>query len=80
MSVKQQLCHWHRSTGTAVKEDFCADIYGPSESIIGEYLRASGEKKNVQVLTKFCCFGKDMQSADSAKFVRRVRIQFSAMF
>ncbi|CAL8466033.1 g5569 [Coccomyxa elongata] len=72
-----------RTSGKAAVEDFkpfvqagittfdTADIYGPSESVIGEYLRESGEKKNVQVLTKFCCFGRDMQSADSANFVKR---------
>lgn len=64
-----------QSIGTDVKQHFCADIYGPSESIIGEYLRESGERKDVQVLTKFCCFGSDMQSADSTKFVRRVGTQ-----
>lgn len=50
----------------------CADIYGPSESIIGQYLQGSGDRDKVQVLTKFCCFGRAMQSASSASFVRQV--------
>lgn len=49
------------------------DIYGPSEGLIGRYLQSSPSAANVQVLTKFCCFGRDMQFADGKKFVNRVR-------
>ena len=50
----------------------CADIYGPSEGLIGRYLQSSPSAADVQVLTKFCCFGRDMQFADGKKFVNRV--------
>jgi hypothetical protein len=63
-------------TTLALSKHLCTDIYGPSESIIGEYLRESGNRANVQVLTKFCCFGRDMQTADSASFVKRVCTSF----
>ena len=52
----------------------CADIYGPSESLIGDYLEERGDAQPpVQVLTKFCCFGGDMRSV-SADSVREVLI------
>ena len=56
-------------------EGLCAlaDIYGPSEGIIGKYLQSSpGARDRVQVLTKFCCFGQSMDFADNPKYVRRV--------
>ena len=59
----------------AKRERLCAlaDIYGPSEGIIGEYLRSyPGARDGVQILTKFCCFGQSMDFADNAKYVRRV--------
>ncbi|KAL4854303.1 putative aldo-keto reductase 1 [Chlorella vulgaris] len=41
-----------------------ADIYGPSEALIGRYLSSHpAEKPHCQVLTKFCCFGDVMDSA-----------------
>ena len=50
----------------------CADIYGPSETLIGDYLEERGDAPPpVQVLTKFCCFGGDMRSV-SADSVREV--------
>ena len=50
-----------------------ADIYGPSEGIIGKYLQSSpGARSKVQVLTKFCCFGQSMDFADNPKYVKRV--------
>jgi len=40
-----------------------ADIYGPSETLIGDFLeRRDAAEPPVQVLTKFCCFGDDMRS------------------
>ncbi|KAK9821998.1 hypothetical protein WJX81_006467 [Elliptochloris bilobata] len=72
-----------RTAGKAAVEDFqpfveagittfdTADIYGPSESLIGDYLERKGRgEPAVQVLTKFCCFGGDMRSV-SAKSVRQ---------
>ena len=53
---------------------FHADIYGPSEGLIGRFLQSSPSAADVQVLTKFCCFGRDMQFADGKKFVNRVRV------
>ena len=51
-----------------------ADIYGPSEGIIGKYLQSTpGARSSVQVLTKFCCFGQSMDFADNPKYVKRVR-------
>ncbi len=50
-----------------------ADIYGPSETLIGDFLeRRDAAEPPVQVLTKFCCFGDDMRSV-SADSVREVR-------
>lgn len=40
-----------------------ADIYGPSEKLIGEYIRSRPEgKEGLQVLTKFCKFGNEQVS------------------
>jgi hypothetical protein len=36
-------------------------------------LEQSADRDKVQVLTKFCCFGRDMAVADNLKTVRRVR-------
>lgn len=49
-----------------------ADIYGPSESLIGRYLQSAPHAADIQVLTKFCCFGRDMEIADAKKLVARV--------
>lgn len=50
-----------------------ADIYGPSEGVIGKYLQSTPEvRSKVQVLTKFCCFGQSMDFADNPKYVKRV--------
>lgn len=47
-----------------------ADIYGPSETLIGKYLTAHPEARATsQVLTKFCCFGDSMRQAGKAAFV-----------
>ena len=52
-----------------------ADIYGPSESLIGDYLEERGSAQPpVQVMTKFCCFGGDMQRVN-ADTVREVHWQ-----
>lgn len=62
-----------RTTGTAAVADFdafvragittfdTADIYGPSESLIGDYIRQRPQGRNgLQLLTKCCKFGGDM--------------------
>eukprot|EP00191_Tetraselmis_sp_GSL018_P004856 CAMPEP_0177606280 /NCGR_PEP_ID=MMETSP0419_2-20121207/17213_1 /TAXON_ID=582737 /ORGANISM="Tetraselmis sp., Strain GSL018" /LENGTH=402 /DNA_ID=CAMNT_0019100611 /DNA_START=23 /DNA_END=1228 /DNA_ORIENTATION=+ len=51
-----------------------ADIYGPSEALIGKYLRSkdAGSPPS-QVLTKFCCFGGDMFKIDRAFVEKRIR-------
>lgn len=54
-----------------------ADIYGPSEKLIGEYLRRRPEgKEGLQVLTKFCRFGNDQVTVNQ-KAVTSVRSQIS---
>ena len=72
-----------RTAGKAAVADFAAfenagitafdtaDIYGPSQELIGEYIkqRRNGSE-GLQVLTKFCCFGPEMQNMTS-KFVER---------
>jgi aryl-alcohol dehydrogenase-like predicted oxidoreductase len=37
-----------------------ADIYGPSEALIGAYVRRRGGSEGLQLLTKSCKFGNDM--------------------
>jgi diketogulonate reductase-like aldo/keto reductase len=74
-----------RTSGQAAVEDFAAyvaagvtsfdtaDIYGPSESLIGHYLKHHpAEKPHVQVLTKFCCFGDMMRQAKELRYVEQV--------
>lgn len=52
-----------------------ADIYGPSEKLIGQYLEAHpAERPQVQVLTKFCCFGDNMRKAADFDFVEQARL------
>ncbi|GAQ82385.1 oxidoreductase [Klebsormidium nitens] len=63
-----------RTTGKAAVEDFqpfvnagittfdTADIYGPSESLIGDYLRKTKDRPPVQVFTKCCFFGSSQQN------------------
>lgn len=47
-----------------------ADIYGPSEKIIGSYRDTYPEEsRTCQVLTKFCCFGDSMLQAAKKEFV-----------
>jgi aryl-alcohol dehydrogenase-like predicted oxidoreductase len=56
-----------------------ADIYGPSESLIGEFSKTYPSlASSTQVLTKLCCFGGMMNDArrDTRSFVRS-RIQKS---
>lgn len=73
-----------RTSGQAAVDDFqlfvgagittfdTADIYGASESLIGRYLASHpAEKPNVEVLTKFCCFGDAMNQAKEARFVEQ---------
>ncbi|PSC75888.1 aldo keto reductase isoform B [Micractinium conductrix] len=73
-----------RTSGQAAVDDFqpfvdagittfdTADIYGPSESLIGRYLAShQAEKANVQVLTKFCCFGDSMRQAKDPRHVEQ---------
>jgi aryl-alcohol dehydrogenase-like predicted oxidoreductase len=73
-----------RTSGNAAVEDFqafvdagittfdTADIYGPSEKLIGAYLASHPDARSkTQVFTKFCCFGDSMRQARDAKFVER---------
>ena len=50
-----------------------ADIYGPSERIIGTYLSSltPEARSKCQVLTKFCCFGDSMRQANKLDFVAK---------
>lgn len=81
-----------RTGGEAAIEDFrtfvsngittfdTADIYGPSEGLIGEFRkRYPSLASSTQVLTKLCCFGGMMRDAgrDTKTFVRS-RIQKSS--
>ena len=72
-----------RTAGKAAVADFTAfekagittfdtaDIYGPSQELIGEFIKQRGNgSEGLQVLTKFCCFGPEMQNMTS-KFVER---------
>lgn len=74
-----------RTTGGAAVDDFqqfvdagittldTADIYGPSEKLIGQFLAGHPDaRKKTQVLTKFCCFGDSMRQARRAEFVKQV--------
>lgn len=74
----------NRTSGNAAVEDFqafvdagittfdTADIYGPSEKLIGQYLEAHpAERPQVHVLTKFCCFGDNMRKAADFDFVEQ---------
>jgi aryl-alcohol dehydrogenase-like predicted oxidoreductase len=62
-----------RTAGAAALQDFdafvqagittfdTADIYGPSEGIIGDYIRSRPQgAEGLQILTKCCKFGNDM--------------------
>jgi aryl-alcohol dehydrogenase-like predicted oxidoreductase len=74
-----------RTSGKAAVSDFqafvdagittydTADIYGPSERIIGEYLSSltPEARSKCQVLTKFCCFGDSMRQANKLDFVSK---------
>jgi aryl-alcohol dehydrogenase-like predicted oxidoreductase len=74
-----------RTSGKAAVQDFqkfvdagittfdTADIYGPSERIIGEYLSSLSPdaRSKCQVLTKFCCFGDSMRQANKLDFVSK---------
>ncbi|GAB4818560.1 hypothetical protein N2152v2_005606 [Parachlorella kessleri] len=67
----------NRTSGSAALQDFqpfvkagittfdTADIYGPSEELIGKYLASVWDRKDIhtQVLTKLCCFGDTMRRA-----------------
>ena len=48
-----------------------ADIYGPSESLIGDFIRRRGGADGLQILTKSCKFGSDMVNV-SKKSVAQV--------
>jgi len=74
-----------RTSGKAAVQDFqqfvqagittfdTADIYGPSERIIGEYLSSLSPeaRSKCQILTKFCCFGDSMRQANKLDFVSK---------
>lgn len=50
-----------------------ADIYGPSEELIGKYLDGRGGSEGVQVFTKFCCFGADMDLVTQKMVDKRIK-------
>lgn len=73
-----------RTSGAAAVDDFqafvdagittfdTADIYGPSEKLIGAYLAAHpAGAATAHVFTKFCCFGDAMRQARDPRFVER---------
>ncbi len=74
-----------RTSGKAAIEDFqkfvaagvttfdTADIYGPSERIIGEYVSSlsTEARAKIQVFTKFCCFGDSLRNANKLDFVSK---------
>ncbi|KAL4429190.1 hypothetical protein ABPG77_010169 [Micractinium sp. CCAP 211/92] len=73
-----------RTSGQAAIDDFSAfvaagittfdtaDIYGPSESLIGLYLNPPHKEGEPEpVLTKFCCFGDSMNQAKELRFVEQ---------
>ena len=72
-----------RTSGNSAVQDFqafvdngittfdTADIYGPSEQLIGRYLASSPEARSSHVLTKFCCFGDSMRQAKDLSFVEK---------
>ena len=39
-----------------------ADIYGPSEKLIGDFVRQRGGADGLQILTKSCKFGQDLRN------------------
>lgn len=51
-----------------------ADIYGPSEGLIGEFVRKRGGADGLQLLTKSCKFGRDMLEV-SQRSTSQVRSQ-----
>jgi len=50
-----------------------ADIYGPSEELIGKYLDSRGGSEGLQVFTKFCCFGADMNAITDKMVEKRIK-------
>ena len=50
-----------------------ADIYGPSEELIGKYLDSRGGSEGVQVFTKSCCFGSDMSNISEKQVEKRIK-------
>mmetsp|Transcript_13859 Transcript_13859/g.34859 ORF Transcript_13859/g.34859 Transcript_13859/m.34859 type:complete len:408 (+) Transcript_13859:190-1413(+) len=75
-----------RTQGKSAVEDFdafvsagvttfdTADIYGPSEELIGKYLDQRPEgAEGLQVFTKFCCFGSDMGAIAEKMVDKRIK-------
>ena len=58
-----------------------ADIYGPSEAIVGKFLdafnRGGGQRCQMQVMTKLCYFGPEMASAAGTRGYARQIVQRS---
>jgi aryl-alcohol dehydrogenase-like predicted oxidoreductase len=50
-----------------------ADIYGPSEELIGKYLTQRGSAEGVQVFTKLCYFGSDMNMISDKQTDKRLK-------
>ena len=69
---KQAIADFKAFVDAGVTTFDTADIYGPSESLIGDYINSRGGAEGLQLLTKACKFGSDMQnvSQDSISAVR----------
>ena len=53
-----------------------ADIYGPSEGLIGEYIRSRPEGvEGLQILTKCCKFGGELQTVSQSS-ISQVVLRF----
>jgi hypothetical protein len=59
----------HRAAGITTFDT--ADIYGPSEEIIGRYFNEQGGA-GAQVCTKFCCFDK-LDKIDKKQVAKRIK-------
>lgn len=64
-------CYFFKTGGITTYDT--ADIYGPSEKLLGQYLRKYPDAANeTQIFTKFCCFGNSMNQAKDEQFVAKV--------
>jgi aryl-alcohol dehydrogenase-like predicted oxidoreductase len=61
-SGNQAVSDFQRFVDAGVTTFDTADIYGPSEALIGEYVKKRGGAEGLQLLTKSCKFGGDMSN------------------